>query len=195
MALSAQVQPHLAGTEPATEPVVPGSRDQRGDLSVAQRPPGGPPRSGVVVAARGDLAAVLGEHGADRLDPEHPTVLVDEVDKNPRGRSSSAAKKADADFKISFARRSSAFSFFSSRISASSSLVFPGRCPPSISARRTHLRRVSGEPIPSLSAIERIASNSEGYSAFDSATSRTARSRNSMRILRGTCHELHPSNE
>lgn len=39
----------------------------------------------------------------------------------------SAAKKADADFRISLARRSSATSFFSSRISAMSSLVFPGR--------------------------------------------------------------------
>ena len=45
---------------------------------------------------------------ADRLDPEHFPVLVDEVDQYLRGRSSSAAKKAEADLRISLARRSSA---------------------------------------------------------------------------------------
>jgi hypothetical protein len=40
-----------------------------------------------------------------------------------RGRSRSAAKKADADSKISFARLSPAFPFFRSRISAMSSLL------------------------------------------------------------------------
>ena len=44
-----------------------------------------------------------------------------------RGRSSSAAKKADAAFRISFARRSSAFSRLSRLISADSSVVVPGR--------------------------------------------------------------------
>ena len=44
------------------------------------------------------------------------------------GRSSSAAKKADAAFRISLARRSSAFSRLSRLTSADSSLVVPGRC-------------------------------------------------------------------
>jgi hypothetical protein len=89
-------------------------------------------------------------------------VLVDERDDHRCGRSSSAAKKAEAAFKISFARRSSAFSFFNALTCADSSVVTPGRCPASTSARRTHLRRVSAEPMPSLVAIDLIASNSEG---------------------------------
>lgn len=59
----------------------------------------------------GDRASGLGEDGADRLDTPAITVIVDERDNHLRGRSSSAAKKADAAFKMSFARRSSAFSF------------------------------------------------------------------------------------
>jgi hypothetical protein len=53
---------------------------------------------------------------ADRLDPELATldgvvaVFVDEPHERGDGRSSSAAKKADAAFKIAFARRSSRFS-------------------------------------------------------------------------------------
>ena len=60
-----------------------------------------------VVGVRGDLAAVLGEHPADRLDPETPPVSVDEGDYLCDWRSSSAPKKVAAAFKISFARRSS----------------------------------------------------------------------------------------
>jgi len=71
-------------------------------------------------------------------------------------------EEADAAFKISFARRSSAFSFFNSLTFTESSVVTPGRWPVSISERRTHLRSVSGEPIPSFAAIDLIASNSEG---------------------------------
>jgi hypothetical protein len=51
-------------------------------------------------------------------------------------------------------------SFFNSLISAMSSLVLPGRTSPSIWARRSHLRSDSGEVIPSLPAIDRIASYS-----------------------------------
>lgn len=61
---------------------------------------------------------------------------------------------------MSLARRSSATSFFNARISASPSVVRPGRVPPSTSAWRTHLRSISAEPIPSRPAIYRIASNS-----------------------------------
>jgi hypothetical protein len=59
--------------------------------------------------------------------------------------SSSLAKKADAAFKISFARRSSWFSRRSRFSSADSSLVDPGRAPASTSACRTHFRTVSPE--------------------------------------------------
>jgi hypothetical protein len=70
---------------------------------------------------------VTGQDTADRLDSEHLAVLVDERYERFDDRSSSAAKKADAAFKISFARRSSAFSARSRLISAASSDVTPGR--------------------------------------------------------------------
>jgi len=79
---------------------------------------------------------------------------------------------------ISFARRSSAFSFNSLTLS-DSSVVTPARTPVWTSERRTHLRSVSGEPIPNFEAIDLIAKNSEGQSALVSTTIRTARSRNS----------------
>jgi hypothetical protein len=56
-------------------------------------------------------------------------VLADEHDHLVWGRSSSAAKKADAAFKISLARRNSATSRFSRLISACSADVVPGRSP------------------------------------------------------------------
>jgi hypothetical protein len=54
---------------------------------------------GRVVGARGDHAAVLRQHPADRLDPEGPTmnrvvtIRVDELHERGDGRSNSAAKK------------------------------------------------------------------------------------------------------
>jgi len=62
---------------------------------------------------------------------------------------------------MAFARRSSAFSRFSRRTSAASSLVTPGRVPRSTSACRHHLRTVSAEPTPSKSATWAIAAHSE----------------------------------
>ncbi len=71
-----------------------------------------------VIRRWGDGDAVLAEHGAHRLDTPfetisaHPVSLVgaDELHDYDEGRSSSAAKKAEAAFKIAFARLSSAFS-------------------------------------------------------------------------------------
>ena len=60
----------------------------------------------VVVGGRGDLQGL-----ADRLDPEPLPVSVDERSYFGCRRSSSAPKKIAADFSISFARRSSRFSF------------------------------------------------------------------------------------
>jgi hypothetical protein len=86
-----------------------------------------------VVRGRGDLVVVCGERPADRLDPaEAVPVLVDERYERVCGRSSSAAKKLAAAFRISFARFSSAFSFFNALSWADSSVVVPGRCPASI---------------------------------------------------------------
>jgi hypothetical protein len=59
------------------------------------------------VRVRGDLATVLGEHPADRLDPEAASVSVDVGDYFRCWRSSSAPKKVAADLSISLARRSS----------------------------------------------------------------------------------------
>jgi hypothetical protein len=61
-------------------------------------------------------------------------VFGDEIYECGSRGSSSLAKKADAAFKISFARRNSLFSRRSRRDSADSSLVAPGRAPASISA-------------------------------------------------------------
>ena len=95
----------------------------------------------LVVRRGGDLHTVLGEHRADRFDTPPQTTPVtpvgmstDEVHDQPCGRSNSAAKKADAAFKIAFARLSSAFSRFSRFSSADSSDVTPGRWPASTSA-------------------------------------------------------------
>ena len=67
------------------------------------------------------------QHRADRLDPELVLVSVDVVDDYRCGRSSSAAKKAEADFRIEFARRNSRISRSSSAIRAASSVEIPGR--------------------------------------------------------------------
>ena len=64
---------------------------------------------------------------ADRLDPIRLTMIVDEGHHHLGRRPSFAcAKYADALRRISFARRSSRFSFSSSAIRARSSVVIPG---------------------------------------------------------------------
>ena len=68
---------------------------------------------------------------ADELDPELIAMGIDVGDHFVAGRSSSAAKNADADFKISLALRKSATSRLRRRISACSELVVPGRSPAS----------------------------------------------------------------
>ncbi len=100
-------------------------------------------RSGLggVVGARGDLHVGVLQDGADRLDPEPVAVLIDVVDQHRGGHcylilrsSSAAAKKAALVFKISLARRNSRTSRSSSASLVASSVVVPGRTPPSISA-------------------------------------------------------------
>src|SRR5664280_651162 len=127
------------------------------------------------VGVRGDLAAVLGEHPADRLDPEAVSVDVDVGDYLCCRRSSSAPKKVAADLRISLARRSSLFSRSRAFIRARSSVVSPGRRPSSVSARRTQSRKVS-RLIESFSATEPIAAHWDGYSSWWSRTMRMARS-------------------
>jgi hypothetical protein len=84
-----------------------------------------------IVGTRSDLHAGSTQRGTDRLDSELVFALVDEGDDYFEGRSSSAAKKADADFRIWYARRSSRFSFSRSLIRWASAVVVPGRSPAS----------------------------------------------------------------
>lgn len=79
----------------------------------------------LVVGRWGDLHAMLAQHLADRLDtPPQPIprtplgMLTDEVDDHCPGRSTSAAKKAQAPFRIAFTLLNSAFSRFKHLISA-----------------------------------------------------------------------------
>lgn len=122
---------HLPGTED-TEVVVVDLSDLLLEGLVAACPGGGLTLLAGVVGARSDLGACLAQGLADRLDSELILVLVDERAGHLEGRSSSAAKKADADFKIAFARRSSRTSFSSSVIRSLSAVVVPGRVPASV---------------------------------------------------------------
>lgn len=155
------------------------------------------PRHGLgpvgVVGAGGDGHVVLGKHSADRLDPEAVPVGVDvSNDQCNRRSSSAAAKNAEAVFRISLARRSSAFSRRNLASSAAVSVVSPARVPESTSARSTQPRRVPGLT-SSNSPVRRWAA------AADSRTSRrrswyilTARSLVSWSYFRkaGMAHSL-----
>jgi hypothetical protein len=82
---------------------------------VFQRPSRPVPGLALVIGGRRDA-----QGPANRLDPEMTATLVDERGHFGRSGSSSFAKKTDADFKISFARRSSKFSWRNRRISSRS---------------------------------------------------------------------------
>lgn len=103
--------PHLADP---VEPPVGHIQSMHGVGGVGLGPGGVADRAadfGRVVGGRGDRQAVLGEHGADRVDPEPVAVSVDVVDDHRIRRSTSAAaKNVVAVFKISLALRNSAFS-------------------------------------------------------------------------------------
>ena len=109
--------------------------------------------------------------------------------RSPCGRSSSAAKKADALRKIALARRSSRTSRSSSAKRWASLVVVPGRSPASISACWTHPRSVSGL-IPSCSPIRRHAAGWLPGSLFASITNRIARSRGSSGCFLGAAMTL-----
>src|SRR4051795_5722774 len=194
MAPPVQLRVHLPGAVDA-EVVGMHPLDQRRGRRVADRPRRRRPSMVGVVAARGDLRAGLSEDTADRLDPELVLVRVDELDDHRCGRSSSAAKKADALFRIAFARRSSRFSRSSAAIRSASLVVVPGRAPSSISAWVTQLRRVSGL-IPSCSPIRASAPGLVAGSRRASTTIRVARSRSSSRYFLGAAMTLIlPANE
>ena len=77
---------------------------------------------------------MLGEHSADRLDPEPVTMIVDELNHQGSRGSSSRAKNDEAANRISLARLSSQFSASSCLILAASLVLVPGRSPASIAA-------------------------------------------------------------
>src|SRR5699024_12655358 len=113
--------------------------------------------------------------------PEIVAVHVDEPDHLVVGRSSSAAKKAEAFFRISLARRASASSRRSLRFSSLrlSAVGAAGLALPAAMAWLHQARRVSG-PQPSDWATTRVeAARGPPSEAWRSKTIRTARSRNS----------------
>src|SRR5690606_8685707 len=163
-------KPYLPG---AVDAVVLGVHrtDLRRQFGVADLLLGGSAVAVFVVGRGGDLGAQLGELVTDRLDTPTQTwpvgisvadtdMLVDVAHAQRSGRSSSAAKKAEALLRIALARFNSAFSRLSRLSSADSSVLTPGRWPASTSACRHHLRTVSGVPIPSNSATLVIAAHS-----------------------------------
>src|SRR4051794_38441655 len=170
VALAAKPDPQLARSQGLHEPagllVLPLGADQGDEVGVGQLPLRGLLVDPLVVGRGADLDAVLGQHGAHGLDTSGQPglavraallvvlVLGDEPGHRFSGRSSSAAKKAEAAFKMAFARRSSAFSRFNRLISAESSDVTPGLAPASTSACRHHFRTVSAVPTPSSSGPE-----------------------------------------
>ena len=99
------------------------------------------------VGTRGSLHALLPQDRADRPGPAALTaLLVDErADQRWRGPGS-LAKKTEAAFRISLASRSSAFSFFSRLIPASSSLVGPLRCPVGLGLQHPLAQRLRTDP-------------------------------------------------
>ena len=111
---------------------------------VAQAPGARRPATAGVVGARGDLDSGASEHLADRLDSELLLLGLDVLADQRDGRSSSAAKKADALFRIALALRSSRTSFSSSLIRCASSVVVPGLRPPSTWAFLTQVAQSLG---------------------------------------------------
>lgn len=162
-------------------------RGQLGDqLFITDLAIGGRARPGGSVASRGQKSRdCCPQHRADELDPELIAIGIDIGEQFVAGRSSSAAKNADAVFKISLALRKSATSRLSLRISACSELVVPGRSPASTWALRRH-RRTDSCATPILLATDLMASNSEiSEVSIVVSTNRSARWRNSGEYCRG----------
>src|SRR5665647_2789809 len=105
----------------------------------------------------GDLAALLAQDPADRLDRVALAALdVDETHHQRLRGSRSPAKKPVAAFKIALSSSSRRTAAFSALISASSTLVGLWRCPASTWAWTTH-RRTLSPPTPSFLATAAAA--------------------------------------
>ena len=124
-ALAVQRQPDLAG---AVDAVVRPACTRPISASAARRAPPAPTAPGGRRRSRSTGRSCTPCSDSTRQigsTPNRVLVLVDEPHERRCGRSSSAAKKADAALRISFARRSSASSALSRLISADSSLRHP----------------------------------------------------------------------
>src|SRR5699024_7131658 len=120
----------------------------------------------------------------DWLDSELVAIVVDEGDDHFDGRSSSAAKKADALFRISLALFASANSARNRRFSASRSTDSAGVALPESLCLRTQTRRVSLLN-PSSFATRVIAPFAVSGSAWAWMTSSTARALSSSVYFTG----------
>jgi hypothetical protein len=111
-----------------------------------------------IVGARGDRPTVLAEQPADRLDPEGVPSARWWTSRAPQWPAGLGREKADAAFRISPPQLGDP------TLQRLDLLVFlggdPGRVPTSTSARRTHLRSVSADPMPSGAVAVLIAANS-----------------------------------
>src|SRR5690625_1113435 len=165
-----------------------------------------------VIGSRSDLHTGLIQDPTNRLDPEFlafdntSTVVIDVFDNHRewhlalRGavigylilRSSSAAAKKAAEVRsISLVLRSSRFSRSNCAIRSSTWDGTPGRCPPSTSARLTHVRSASGW-MSNWPAIRRITTIRLPSAAIASNAIRVARSRNSSLYFRCLAMTPHP---
>ena len=137
-ALALQVRPHLHRPVQRlrlTAAVLVGfvvAGQHLSDGGVPQSPLRGRPHRPRVEGSRGDRHTVLGEHAADRSDPETVPVISDERTDLRRGQrrergSLSRTKKDVAALSISMVCSSSALRRLNARISAAASLETPSR--------------------------------------------------------------------
>ena len=143
------------------------------------------------VAARREKPAIQqsGQDPADRPGPETVPEFVDVRDHQGRVRSSLAAKKADAVVRISFARRSSAFSArrrLSSAIASSADSFDPAAAVASCASRH---RRSDSVDTPRSPATAAIALVSDEYDRPGLRQQPDGLPPELVRISRDLCHD------
>src|SRR5665811_68312 len=145
--LAAPVEALRGQRAPPVDPRGPGDLPHRVDDLGVGHGPGRDRSTGLLpgpVGPRGDLAALLAQDPADRLDRVALAALdVDAANHQWLRGSSSPAKKTVAAFKIALSSSSRRTAALSALISASSALVGPCRCPESTWACSTHRRTLS----------------------------------------------------
>ena len=159
--------------------------DVPGQRLVARLHAAGRPGLEHAVAARREKPAIRrrAQHPADRPDPETIPMRVDVRGHQGRVGSSRAAKKADAVVKISFARRSSAFSARRRLSSAIASCADCSDCSAADASDWFRQRRSVSDETPGSLATSAIAFVSDEYEGRDSVNSLTAFALNSSVYL------------